>query len=355
MIVNVFIAPCFLDDETVTCHDIVGCLLAVMGTTMACVFGQKKERALSSDELFDCLTSAGFLKYAVVVTVLLAIMRWNIECFKRKWSAAQEKQIISRHSALETTWAHDNLHLLERLPREFCFPFVTKLGPQFYPCVHAVYAGVIGAHSVMFSKIALGFARNAVAHGCCDLVSVASALVAIVPLVFCLVSQLFYLNRALETYRYQLFVAPNYQSAWILTGVVVGMVLYQERDGLSSHAAPLFSFGLLFTLLGLAVVAQRPASPSQVMVTLPATPVSVPLQGVWSANADARSSPTPMSPLFPGTELHAGSFIPADMLPDGQYAGAPPDEATALLPVAARAAAAEERRSPPAPATLRLE
>eukprot|EP00659_Diplonema_papillatum_P015261 gene15261-23308_t len=154
IVANIIITPIFLK-ETLTKHDIVGCIVTVVGTALACYWGAGAESELDSTCLLLYFKEPLFLVYASFVFVCLMVLFYFIVGFRKMSERAIAAGIIrgpNQPYQLETVWIHDNLKLVRTVPVDKHFIFVTKLGPQFYPTIHATFAGTIGAQSVMFAK-----------------------------------------------------------------------------------------------------------------------------------------------------------------------------------------------------------
>ncbi|KAJ9459104.1 putative magnesium transporter NIPA8 [Diplonema papillatum] len=273
MVANIMITPIFLK-ETLTSHDLIGCLLAVAGTTIACVFGAGEEHTVTSECLLTYFTAFLFFVYGGVVIVALMALYYFIIGFRRMEKALVRAGAIE--DKLECVWLHENLECLDGIPRDKYFVFVTFFGPQFYPCVHAIYAGTIGAQSVMFAKAVLKFLGNAVygTEGEGAGSSVAYTLLFLVPTVLCLWNQIHYLNASLILYRDALFVLPVYQALWVSMGILSGLFFYQEYREIQHVDAILFAVGCLVSMVGLVVLARResktamiPQSPSKLTIS----------------------------------------------------------------------------------------
>ena len=155
IVANIIITPLFLK-EKLTAHDVVGCLITVVGTAVACFFGASGESELNSRCLLLFFTEKLFIAYIICIAIFLAVLFYFIEGYKRMEKSAKRHGIVGgtgQPGSLETVWIHHHLRLMESVPRDKHFVFVTAWGPQFYPAVHAIYAGTIGAQSVMFAKV----------------------------------------------------------------------------------------------------------------------------------------------------------------------------------------------------------
>ena len=203
-----------------------------------------------------------------------------------QWERIAVKNIGTEYllHTLRTKQLHYNLDKLEGIPNEKYCTFVTSWGPQFYPTVHAVYAGTIGAQSVMFAKTVLKFLGNAVYETDGSTASsVGYIFVFLVPTAFCLVNQIHYLNVSLQIYRDALFVLPVYQAMWVAAGILSGLFFYQEYREIRHLDAILFTLGCLLSMTGLVVLAKRKSQTDPI------------LQSPRTSRTDAAGSPTLMS------------------------------------------------------------
>eukprot|EP01062_Namystynia_karyoxenos_P066270 TRINITY_DN60231_c0_g1_i1.p1 TRINITY_DN60231_c0_g1~~TRINITY_DN60231_c0_g1_i1.p1 ORF type:complete len:485 (+),score=54.83 TRINITY_DN60231_c0_g1_i1:74-1528(+) len=299
MVTNVIVTPLFLR-EKVTCHDLAGSALSILGTSAACYFGAAHDTALSRAQLMNRFVTPPMICYMVTILLVLLVLRWLIAGYSRVAAKAREMELIGPRAPLEVHIVYENLERLHQLRLSPFFPFVTSLGPQFYPGVHAVYGGIVGAHAVTFAKIEMLFVSDFVGPDFtfADKWSGLAALITLGPLAICLYKQLRYLNKALQIYKDALFVAPNYQSAWIVTGVVLGMILYRENRAMSDWDMLWFLVGVFVTLVGLVVLSLRDTSSLQDSFAVegpmsrrhsyaslaPFTPVHAPLQGVLAVD-----------------------------------------------------------------------
>eukprot|EP01064_Diplonema_japonicum_P029099 TRINITY_DN4628_c0_g1_i1.p1 TRINITY_DN4628_c0_g1~~TRINITY_DN4628_c0_g1_i1.p1 ORF type:complete len:456 (+),score=76.42 TRINITY_DN4628_c0_g1_i1:55-1422(+) len=255
MVANIVITPVFLK-ETLTRHDLAGCVLAVSGTVIACLFGAGSESKVTTPCLLKYFTNPLFIMYFAFVTIFIVTLYYFIVGFRRMQATLVRMEIVE--DTLECVWLHANLEKLEGVPRDPKFTFVTKFGPQFYPCVHAVYAGTIGAQSVMFAKAVLKFLGNAIySNEDSTLTSLGYVCLFLVPTVVCLWNQITYLNISLQIYRDALFVLPVYQALWVSAGILSGLFFYQEYREIKNLNAALFGLGCFVSMAGLVVLARR--------------------------------------------------------------------------------------------------
>eukprot|EP01062_Namystynia_karyoxenos_P066842 TRINITY_DN60763_c0_g1_i1.p1 TRINITY_DN60763_c0_g1~~TRINITY_DN60763_c0_g1_i1.p1 ORF type:complete len:571 (+),score=125.44 TRINITY_DN60763_c0_g1_i1:101-1813(+) len=256
LIANAIVTPAFLG-ERLTRHDIVGGAVTVAGTTLACVFGAGSEPATTAHCLLRFFAAVPFVAYAGTVVAMLAVLLWLIIGYGRRARAAEQADLLPEGAVFDAHWAHDNADALENKIKQDClFPFMTGVGPQFYPAVHAAYAGIAGAQSVMFAKSSLTFFRNAVS-GDDPGTNVGLLFAFLVPTGLCVWQQIMYMNEALRIYRDALFVLPVYQAMWVCFGVLSGMLFFQEYRTVKSDHVALFGVGLGVCLLGIVILGRR--------------------------------------------------------------------------------------------------
>eukprot|EP00756_Hemistasia_phaeocysticola_P061179 Hpha_TRINITY_DN466_c0_g1::TRINITY_DN466_c0_g1_i1::g.27722::m.27722 len=275
IVANVIITPVMLK-EKLTRHDLAGCFITVLGTATACYFGATGERKVDSHCLLLYFTEHAFAGFGTLLVAMLLTLYYFIAGFRRMELHARECGFIgggrqqtmpaegqqqsaqnSRPCCLETTWLHEHLgEFRAKVPPLPGWVFVTRFGPQFYPAVHAVFAGAIGAQSVMFSKAVLIFLGNAF-RGEDTGKSMGLFLLFVIPTAFCLYHQIGQLNRALKIYADAVFVMPVYQAVWICVGIASGLIFYQEYRHVSSRRAGFFAFGIIVSLIGLFVLTNR--------------------------------------------------------------------------------------------------
>eukprot|EP01063_Lacrimia_lanifica_P040959 TRINITY_DN9449_c0_g1_i1.p1 TRINITY_DN9449_c0_g1~~TRINITY_DN9449_c0_g1_i1.p1 ORF type:complete len:486 (+),score=116.13 TRINITY_DN9449_c0_g1_i1:49-1506(+) len=253
MIANILITPRFLN-EKLTKHDLFGGLVTVFGTTIACIYGASEEPDISSDQLLRYFTYTMFLVYTGICAVVGFVLYYNMMGFMRKQEEAVKAGLVVE--SVECVAAWEQLDDYKALPEDKTFRFFFDYGPQFYPIVFAMFGGISGSWSVMLSKAVLIFLKNGV-MGTEPLSSWLLTFAFLVPTAVFLVGQIKYLNYSLKIYRDALFILPVYQSMWISSGIISGMVFYREYEGLDDKSMMLFIVGVLVSLIGIVIMAHR--------------------------------------------------------------------------------------------------
>eukprot|EP01065_Artemidia_motanka_P029699 TRINITY_DN35790_c0_g1_i1.p1 TRINITY_DN35790_c0_g1~~TRINITY_DN35790_c0_g1_i1.p1 ORF type:complete len:445 (+),score=83.40 TRINITY_DN35790_c0_g1_i1:54-1337(+) len=253
VVANVIVTPRLLG-EKLTGHDLLGGTIIVLGTTMTCYFGAGAEPVITSTCLLQYFTEPLFVWYAIALAVFCGFAKYLLVGFRRKEKLADAAAYIDQ--TLDTHWAHENKSVLRTLPEDPFFRYYERRGPQFYPSVYAVYAGTVGALSVMFSKLTITFLKNAI-DGQDVSQSVMLLFLFLVPTVMCLLTQIKNLNRALLIYRDALFVLPVYQAVWVGAGIIDGLIFFQEYTAIDASKLPAFAFGNLLSFSGIIVLMKR--------------------------------------------------------------------------------------------------
>lgn len=118
----------------------------------------------------------------------------------------------------------------------------------------------MGGQSVLFAKSCAELLKAAF-HGDDCLKHFETYLLALA-LIGCLLCQIHYLNCGLVHYD-ALSVVPIYQAYWIITGVLGGVIYFQEIRSFSVQQALMFVLGIMTTIFGVVLLSQRkPAVPA---------------------------------------------------------------------------------------------
>eukprot|EP00664_Eupelagonemidae_sp_cell27_P000523 gene523-2735_t len=132
------------------------------GTVVACIFGAGAGGELSLGCLLGLFREPIFLVFFGLVVAACSGLFCVIEAFRR-----HKGEVIAALPAalgeaaplvVDCVWLHDNLDAVALMvPRKGGCGNVTRLGPPFYPIVHAVFAGTVGSQSLLFTKLTLAF------------------------------------------------------------------------------------------------------------------------------------------------------------------------------------------------------
>jgi hypothetical protein len=118
---------------------------------------------------------------------------------------------------------------------------------------YAGAAGVTGGQSILFAKAAMELCKAA-ASGVPGIGRSGETYVIVTGLVLCLLVQITYLNGGLM-YHNSLTVVPVYQAFWIVSGVLGGLVYFDEIKGFSALQLGMFCLGIFITIGGVAFLA----------------------------------------------------------------------------------------------------
>lgn len=130
--------------------------------------------------------------------------------------------------------------------------------PAFWGRVRLVaysgLSGTMGGQSVLFAKSCAELLKAAF-HGDDCFQHFETYLLA-AALIGCLLCQIHYLNCGLVHYD-ALAVVPIYQAYWIISGVLGGVIYFQEIRTFSVHQALMFVLGIMTTIFGVVLLSQR--------------------------------------------------------------------------------------------------
>eukprot|EP00658_Telonema_sp_P-2_P036166 TRINITY_DN26213_c0_g1_i1.p1 TRINITY_DN26213_c0_g1~~TRINITY_DN26213_c0_g1_i1.p1 ORF type:complete len:545 (-),score=93.48 TRINITY_DN26213_c0_g1_i1:96-1730(-) len=255
IVANVIITPLFLK-ETPTRYDWIGCGVVTAGCTLATIFGASTEPDLTAHCLLEFFTAPAFVVYFLIITLMLCGLMYLIEGFRRKKNAVIAAQ-LTENDVFQTKWAcehRDQVDSVIQYQGRRLFWYGSARGPTFYPVVHAGFAGIAGAQSIMLAKAVLILLKDAFSgSGYAGLLLVAF----LVPFALCLWLQITFLNIGLKIYPDALFVLPVYQSFWIVFGIASGLIFYQEYKDLTPFGYAMFFLGVAISLVGVAILSKR--------------------------------------------------------------------------------------------------
>jgi hypothetical protein len=114
-------------------------------------------------------------------------------------------------------------------------------------------AGIIGGQSVLFAKSTAEMLKS-VMTGNAHVFNHLEAYLIISGMVFCLLMQITFLNGGLAHHN-ALIVVPVYQAYWIISGVMGGLIYFDEIKEMTDSQLGIFSFGILVSLCGVIMLA----------------------------------------------------------------------------------------------------
>ncbi|EQC34099.1 hypothetical protein SDRG_08308 [Saprolegnia diclina VS20] len=227
---NMLLAPCF-NKERLSRKDIWATLIIFLGATLAVVFASHNSPSYTLDDLKLLYDNTYTIVYFVIV-VLLILLHYAMIKFVEHLNLAS-----SRHRMINVGQ------------------------PAMWSTVRLVaysgMGGLMGGQSVLFAKSTAELVKSFINGGDCFTHPETYAI--IVALGFCLVLQMHFLNGGLVNYD-ALSVVPIYQAYWIISGVMGGAVYFEEIRSFSEFQASMFVLGILTTIGGVALLAQRSLS-----------------------------------------------------------------------------------------------
>eukprot|EP01065_Artemidia_motanka_P020391 TRINITY_DN24408_c0_g1_i1.p1 TRINITY_DN24408_c0_g1~~TRINITY_DN24408_c0_g1_i1.p1 ORF type:complete len:561 (+),score=168.09 TRINITY_DN24408_c0_g1_i1:100-1782(+) len=308
IVANVFICPLFLG-EKITKHDLLGALMTVAGTSVACVFGVASEPEIDSDCLLELFADPKFVLFFLGNLIVMAVLFYFIEGFRRTRKRVLDMQLggLTNFECIHV-WSQPQVLNSLTTVIDDRYVFLRQFGPQFYPALMAVYGGMSGVQSIALSKAVLTFLRNAI-QGYQPGKSVGLLLAFICPMGMFLYGQIRFLNESLSAYRDSLFVLPVYQCTWILLGIASGLIFYQEYRELSAVGASVSFLGVLLSLAGVHVLTRRvgveeaascgsPCSGESMQTSSFTCPVVTPLEDPEAHLGEAAHTPLPRRASF---------------------------------------------------------
>ena len=197
LVSNTVLAPLLLQ-ESVTPFDVLATIAIVIGSSLSVACADHRDRLYAQDELFALFMRPRFLAYVVAMVGALMVLRSYLGYISR----VQEE-------------APAAVYRLYRGHHRFCY---------------AALAGMIGAQSVLLAKCVGTLLVSSVAGDGFLLFRWQSY--PIFALLFLSVTaQIHFLNEGLRLFT-STYVIPVYQSFWILTSVISGLLFYGEYKGI---------------------------------------------------------------------------------------------------------------------------
>ncbi|KAF0684772.1 Aste57867_23287 [Aphanomyces stellatus] len=224
---NMMLAPCF-NKERLSQKDIWATLIIFLGATLAVVFANHNSPSYTLDDLKHLYRNSLTVVYFIVVAVLMLLHYIMIK--------AVEHLNLSSHRHRIINVGNPNVWSTVRL------------------VAYAGLGGLMGGQSVLFAKSTVELVKSVFAGG--DAFGHFETYIIILALGVCLVAQMHFLNGGLASYD-ALSVVPIYQAYWIISGVMGGAVYFQEIRSFTEFQACMFVLGILTTIGGVALLAQR--------------------------------------------------------------------------------------------------
>ncbi|CAK9094247.1 Probable magnesium transporter NIPA8 [Durusdinium trenchii] len=214
---NMVAAPCFLK-EKLQRDQIIATFIIFAGAVVTVVFSDHTSPTYTLEILKQLFLRQAMLVYSAVVPCVIMAHMLVIALTERRphW---KRKRVVMR---------------------------LNMIG-------YAGAAGVCGGQSILFAKSTVELFKSAIA-GARGLGKSAETYFIISGLVFCLLIQITYLNGGLMHHD-SLSIVPVYQAYWIISGVIGGLVYFDEIRNFTSLQLGIFSLGILITIGGVGFLA----------------------------------------------------------------------------------------------------
>ncbi|GBG32869.1 Magnesium transporter NIPA2 [Hondaea fermentalgiana] len=207
----------YMLEESYDRNDINAVALIFLGTAITVIFSNHHEQGYTLDTLRELYRKPRMYVYFIIVPLLLGLHYYLIH-------------YVSERNLQGTFWK-----LLELTG--WCG-----------------FAGITGGQSVLFAKSTVELLKDA-AQGDDVFLHLDTYLI-ICAMVACLLTQITFLNGAMKRFD-QLYVMPMYQSYWIISGVVGGLVYFGEWEESTTTQINMFVLGTCITLSGLVVLTRK--------------------------------------------------------------------------------------------------
>ena len=233
---NMMLAPCF-NKERLDRRDIVSTLVIFLGAIVAVLFASKGTPNYSLQDLkqlyADPITGTHSSRIISCKLILCLVSYFIIIFF-----------VMVAHFAA--------IRIIEKL--DLATPTHHVMWTRVHMISYSGVAGLMGGQSVLFAKsvaeIVKSFLRGEHPYVHFEMYLLVLALIV------CLVTQIHFLNGGLR-YHDALSIVPTYQAYWIISGVLGGCVYFQEIKTYSLLQSLMFTLGILITIVGVVLLAQR--------------------------------------------------------------------------------------------------
>lgn len=232
---NMMLAPCF-NKEKLSRKDIVSTLIIFVGATIAVVFASHTSPSYNLEMLMQLYRDPLTIVYFCVVFLT----------------------VVAHFAAIKVV---DNLCLMSKRHR------IIQVGtPAMWSTIRLVgyagLAGTLGGQSVLFAKSTAELLKGVFNGDASCFVHYQTYLIALA-LAVCLVLQIKYLNGGLVHYD-ALSMVPVYQAYWVISGVLGGVIYFQEIRTFSVLQAVMFVLGIGISIFGVVLLSRRKHAPSTV-------------------------------------------------------------------------------------------
>jgi uncharacterized membrane protein len=230
---NMMLAPCF-NKEKLSKKDVVSTLIIFVGATIAVVFASHTSPSYNLDMLLQLYRDPLTIVYFVVVVLA----------------------VVAHFAAIKIV---DSFCLMSKRHR-----LIQVGSPSMWGTIRLVgyagLAGTLGGQSVLFAKSSAELMKGVFNGDSSCFGRYQSYLIALA-LVVCLCLQIKYLNGGLVHYD-ALSMVPVYQAYWVISGVLGGVIYFQEIRTFSVLQAVMFVLGIGVSIFGVVLLSRRKHAPS---------------------------------------------------------------------------------------------
>lgn len=215
---NMVAAPCFLK-EKLTPHQITATLIIFSGAVLAVCFSSHASPSYTLEDLKLLFLRYPMKLYTAIVPSIVIMCMVTIEVIE---SLSPERRAMS---------SLRSLHML-------CY---------------AGAAGITGGQSILYAKATAELFKSAF-RGAPGLGRTGETYLIVTGMIFCMLIQITYLNGGLLHHN-SLTVVPVYQAFWIISGIIGGLVYFDEIRSFTELQLGIFSLGVLVTISGVGYLA----------------------------------------------------------------------------------------------------
>lgn len=227
LVINAVVAPIALKEKLARLEKL-STMVITAGAAIAVASSSQKSQDYNLD-ILECLyRETGFITYAAIITT------WCITLW-----------ILFRHA-----------EHLEKQENPSYYPAWAKI----HPITITALSGTLGAQSLLFAKGVSIVLRGVYDPGPDSEGGKAFTryltYIMLVSMVFCILSQTYTLNMALERFD-SVIVLPLFQVFWIMMGVFGAGAYFKEFDGMTTTSFVLFPIGIFIIAAGIVVLSTR--------------------------------------------------------------------------------------------------